>query len=186
MPAPRRFSSVVEHPICNRTVVSSTLTTGSKSKAAYFLRIMEISGFNLQATAMHYHISHAAAALLVAPICIVAQAKTLEENIEEGLAVLDELVTILEKVTPENAEACTEELEQLSAKMQELKKEEANYTDEEKKEVLQNPEIIAKLQAPIQRLFMAIMKLQATAQSATPEQQAELQKVIEKLQAVKS
>ena len=29
-----RFSSVVEHPICNRTVVSSNLTTGSRRREA--------------------------------------------------------------------------------------------------------------------------------------------------------
>ena len=134
---------------------------------------------------MNHHTIFTAAALLAAPVCLVAQAKTFEESLEEGIAVINELSALLERTTPDNADEIAAELEQMSDRLNALKAEEANYTDEEKALILQNPEVISKLQAPMQRLIMALMKLQTCFQSATPEQQAELQKVMTIMQSFK-
>ena len=134
---------------------------------------------------MNHHTIFTAAALLAAPVCLVAQAKTFEESLEEGIAVMNELSALLEKTTPDNADEIVAELEQMSERMNALKAEEANYTDEEKARILQNPEVVSKLQAPMQRFIMALMNFQNSLQSATPEQQAELQKVMTKIQSLK-
>ena len=135
---------------------------------------------------MKHLITCSAAALLAAPVCIVAQARTIEENMEETLALINELSDILENVTPQSADACLAELEQLESRILALKNEADTYTDEEKKAILQNPEIVSKLQAPTERLMKAIIMLHiAAGQNPEPQQQAELKKIIDKLESFK-
>lgn len=121
----------------------------------------------------------AAALLLAAPVCLVAQAETIEETVTGQIAILDDISAILEKVTPETADASVAELDQCLGKIIAL--EDLNVSEEEKAALMQNTELVSKLAASMERMISAVNTLQTRIQSASPEDQAKLMKIFEKL-----
>ena len=132
---------------------------------------------------MNTYTSFAAAALLAAPACLVAHAVTIEESIEEGVTILNDLCSILENTTPENVDANLAEIDKLHDRMQALKESEDQISEADKARALENPELMKKLEAPLQRLVMAMLSIHMKMQEADEAQQEAMQKVIDKIES---
>ena len=123
----------------------------------------------------------AAGAFLAAPICMVAQAEpaTIREYAAENLRLVNDMADILEKVTPETADACAEEINALKPKLVALKAVESKFTDEAKASLFTDKEVAEKLIATMNRLMSISVKLEMSMQSASPEDAAKMKKVLE-------
>ena len=123
----------------------------------------------------------AAGAFLAAPMCMVAQAEpaTIREYAAENLRLVNDIADILEKVTPETADACVEEINALKPKLVALKAVESKFTDEEKASLFTDKEVAEKLMATMNRLMSISVKLEMSMQSASPEDAAKMKKVLE-------
>ena len=132
----------------------------------------------------------AASALMIAPVCMVAQAEptTVQEFAEESIAILNDVATIFDKVTPATADECVAELNALKPRIAAVQAAEAKLTDEEKQAAEANlsdeekQALEEKVTAAMGRMMAAAMKLQMTIQSASPEDQAKLMKLVEAMQ----
>lgn len=138
----------------------------------------------------YYTMNHSsvipAAVLLAAPVCMVAQAEptTVREYAMESITALNELAAILEKVTPATADDAVKALDAMKPKLDSLKASDNKFSDEEKKELADDKELSTKTMDALTRLMSAADKLEQTAQNCTTEQQQQLIKVVEKLQAL--
>lgn len=133
---------------------------------------------------MNHITAFSAAALLATPICMVAQAGTVEEFTSLSFELLDSMTGVLEKVTAANADACIAELDALAPKAAKLKEVTNKLTPEEQQHLDNNEELKQKMMAAMQRLIGATMKLQASAQTASPEERAKIAAVLTKMQSV--
>ena len=128
----------------------------------------------------------AASALMIAPVCMVAQAEptTVQEFAEESIAILNDVATIFDKVTPATADECVAELNALKPRIAAVQAAEAKLTDEEKQALAGDKALEEKMTAAMGRMMAAAMKLQMTIQNASPEDQAKLMKLVEAMQSI--
>ena len=128
----------------------------------------------------------AASALMIAPVCMVAQAEptTVQEFAEESIAIVNDMATILDKVTPATADECVAELNALKPRIAAVQAAEAKFSDEEKQALTSDKALEEKLTAAMGRMMAAAMKLQMTIQNASPEDQAKLMKLVEAMQSI--
>ena len=139
----------------------------------------------------YYTMNHSSvipvAVLLAAPVCMVAQAEpttVLREYAIESITALNELAAILEKVTSATVDDAVKALDAMKPKLDSLKASENKFSAEEKKELANDKELSTKMMDALTRLMSAADKLEQTAQDCTTEQQQQLIKVAEKLQAL--
>lgn len=127
-----------------------------------------------------------AAVLLAAPMCMVAQAEptTVRDYAMESIDALNELAAILENVTPTTVDESVNALDALKPKLDSLKDADNKFSDEEKKTLAGDEDISGKMMTALTRLMTAAANLEKVAQQATPEQQQQLIKVVEKLQSL--
>lgn len=128
---------------------------------------------------MNYTSTGFAALLLAAPVCMVAQADTAEDFVQQSLDTLNALAAILEKATPDNVDECSAEVLELAPKFAAIKELENQLSEEDRKALMGDSEATQKCVAAMMRLMAATQKLQAMMSSATPEEQAKLQKLAE-------
>ena len=128
----------------------------------------------------------AAGAFLAAPMCMVAQAEptTIQEYAAESIQLVNDMADILEKVTPETADACAEEMNALKPRLAAMKAAESKFTDEEKASLSTDKALEEKMMSALTRMMTVAMKLQMQIQSASPEDQAKMMKVIETMQTL--
>ena len=128
----------------------------------------------------------AAGAILAAPVCVVAQEEqtNAQQLVEESVRALNTLSDILEKVTPDTAAACAEELNAIAPKLIELRDVTNNLTAKDKAGLANNKEAEEKVTAAVMRMVTALQNLQNKFQNATPEEMAKLQIFIEVMQAI--
>ena len=119
----------------------------------------------------------AACALMAAPMCMTAYAElnTIQEYADACIQVLNDAADILEKVTPDTADACVEKLLEITPRLQAIIASESQFTDEERQIAFKGE----KWDAVNKRMRDAVMRLSLEMQSATPEVRAKLEKVWE-------
>lgn len=127
-----------------------------------------------------------AAALFVAPVCLVAQTEkfSVQEYIVASITCLNELADIMEKVTPATAEACMAELNELKPRIEEIKAAISQYNDEEVSEMLEMKGYEEKLLVIIERITDVTERLQNELPGAAPEEQERVLKIAEIVQGL--
>lgn len=134
---------------------------------------------------MNNHIFFSAAALLAAPVCMAAEATTCEAFVNESMDMINEVAAILESTTPATADDSIAKLDALKPKMEALSEKGKQFSEKEQQDtVMGSPELQAKMQAAMGRMFGATMKLAMETQNASEEDQLKIQKVLSKLQSM--
>ena len=130
--------------------------------------------------------AYTAAALLAAPVCMVAQAADVNVFVNETIALVNNLSDILNRVTPENAERMDAEILALKPQSDRLKQMAEAMSDEDNKALESNPEATAKLTGAMMGLFAAMGKLQSIMEdeNTTPAQKAAIQKLGQTIDSV--
>ena len=118
----------------------------------------------------------AACALMAAPLCMPAYAElnTGQEYADACIQVLNDAADILEKVTPDTADACVEKLlKEIKPRLQAILASESQFSDEERQLAFEGE----KWDAVNKRMREAVSRLSLEMQSAAPEDRAKLEKV---------
>lgn len=123
---------------------------------------------------------------MAAPMCMVAHAEptTVQEYAIESIDLINRMADILEKITPDTAEACAAEMYELKDKLMALKAAESKFSDEEKEQLIGDTELEEKMKAALGRIMQAAFQLQTTLQNAGPEDQIKLMKVMQAMQSI--
>ncbi|MCH5285111.1 MAG: hypothetical protein J1E42_05875 [Akkermansiaceae bacterium] len=117
----------------------------------------------------------AACALMSAPLCMPAYAElnTIQEYADACIQMLNDAADILEKVTPDTADASIEKLMELKPRMLAIIDSESQFSDEERQHAFEGE----KWEAVNKRMREAVARLSLEIQSAAPEARAKLEKV---------
>lgn len=115
---------------------------------------------------------------------MAAEATTCEDLVNEGMSLLEEIATILDGVTPATADESIAKLDALKPKMDALMEMGSKFSPEEQKAVAEKPEVQARMKSAMERMIGSTMKLAFASQTATPEEKAQIEKVLLKLQSL--
>lgn len=130
-------------------------------------------------TPMNRTAAYYAAALLAAPACMTAHAaSSYEDCLNRNIELVNEVSTILERVTPATTGEAVAKLEALKPAIDAVHAELNEFPDDVQAATLSKPHVMQKLAMAMQRLFNVLQRLEKAAQEAAPDEVAGLQQVL--------